>query len=194
MPKTNGAGQATTITPEQMNTLLMAAPTPEWRFAWQVMRFTGSRVTETLRLSWGAIHSDRIVFIKSTTKTRTTREPRIGDRLAAEVERYRGHWIKRHGREPRPRDLVFPGRFGLGEPLTRQACDLALRQACQAAGLPSGMSCHSFRRSLATTMVQSGASLMTVSRFTGHASLEQLRRYVDVSPNDEMSALEAIGG
>ncbi|KZR93210.1 hypothetical protein MITS9509_00503 [Synechococcus sp. MIT S9509] len=51
MPKTNGAGQATTITPEQMNTLLMAAPTPELRFAWQVMRFTGSRVTEMLRLS-----------------------------------------------------------------------------------------------------------------------------------------------
>jgi len=194
MPKTNGSGQATTITPEQMNGLIKAAPSPEWRFAWQIMRFTGSRVTETLRLTWGAIHSDRIVFVKATTKTRTTREPRLSERLADEAARYRAQWIKRHGREPRPRDLVFPGRFGLGEPLTRQACDLALRQACQRSGLPTGISLHTFRRSLATTMVQSGTSLMTVARFTGHASLEQLRRYVDVSPSDEMAALEAIGG
>lgn len=177
-----------------MDALLQAAPTPEWRFCWQVMRFTGSRVTETLRLTWGAIHSDRIVFVKSTTKTRTTREPRMSDRLAAEADRYRSAWIKRHGREPRSRDLVFPGRYGMGDPLTRQACDLALRQACAAAGLPSGMSCHTFRRSLATTMCQHGASLMTVARFTGHESLEQLRRYVDVAPSDELSALEAIGG
>jgi len=194
MPKTNGSGQATTLTPEQLDQLLAAAPSPEQRCLWAVMRFTGSRVTETLRLSWGAVHSDRIVFVAATTKTKTTREPRVGPALAGELERYRRHWIERFGREPRGKDLVFPGRFGLGEPMTRQAADLALRQTLAQLELPSGISLHTFRRSLATTMAQAGTSLVTVARFTGHASLEQLRRYVDVAPRDEMAALAAIGG
>lgn len=194
MPKTNGSGQATTLSPEQLDLLLEAAPSPEQRLLWATMRFTGSRVTETLRLTWAAIHSDRIVFVAATTKTKTTREPKIGPRLAEEVARYRAHWIERHGREPRGRDLVFPGRFGLGEPMTRQAADLALRQTLARLELPSGISLHTFRRSLATTMAQAGASLVTVARFTGHASLEQLRRYVDVDPRDELAALAAIGG
>lgn len=193
MPKTNGSGQAATLTNEQLEALLEAAPSPEQRFLWAVMRYTGSRVTETLRLTWGAIHNDRIAFVASTTKTRTTREPRIAPRLQGEVERYRKHWEQRHGRASRPRDLVFPGRYGLGEPMTRQAADLALRQTTERLGLPRGISLHSFRRSLATTMVQRGASLRTVQEFTGHARLDQLQRYVDVSPSDIEAAWAAIG-
>lgn len=194
MPKTNGAGQATTLSPQQMEQLLDAAPSPEQRFLWSVMRFTGSRVTETLLLTWGAIHSDRIVFVRATTKTKTTREPKVGPALAAEVARYRAHWETRFSQPPQGRDLVFPGRNGGGAPMTRQAADLALRQALARTDLPTGVSLHSFRRSLATTMAQSGASLVTVARFTGHASLEQLRRYIDVDPQDELAALLAIGG
>ena len=118
----------------------------------------------------------------------------MGPALAAEVARYNAHWCGRFEREPRAKDLVFPGRFGLGEPMTRQAADLALRQTLARLDLPTGVSLHSFRRSLATTMAQAGASLVTVSRFTGHASLEQLRRYIDVNPCDELAALAAIGG
>lgn len=194
MPKTNGSGQATTLTPEQMDRLLAAAPSPEQRCLWAVMRFTGSRVTETLRLTWGAIHTDRIVFVAATTKTRATREPMVGTALAAELACYRQCWAARHGRPPHARDLVFPGRFSLGEPMTRQAADAALRQTLARLDLPSGVSLHSFRRSLATSMAQAGASLVTVARFTGHASLEQLRRYVDVAPAEELAALTAIGG
>ena len=84
MPKTNGAGQATTLSPAQLDQLLGAAPSPEHRCLWAVMRYTGSRVSETLKLTWGAVHADRLVFVCSTTKTRTTREPRISPQLNAE--------------------------------------------------------------------------------------------------------------
>ena len=158
------------------------------------MRFTGSRVTETLRLSWAAIHADRIVFVKKTTKTKATREPMVAGRLAEEVQRYRKHWTSRQGREPRPKDFGFPGGFGLGEPMTRQAADLAFRKTLAGLDLPSGISVHSFRRSLATGLAHAGVSLRTVQRFTGHASLDQLARYIDVEPRDELHALAAIGG
>lgn len=195
MPKTAGAGQARTLAPDQLDQLLAAAPSPVWRCCWAIQRFTGSRISETLALRWGAIHSDRITFRCSTTKTRTTREPLVGERLAAELQAYRHAWTLEHGHPPRSTDLLFPGR-NPGEPLTRAAADLALRRACQALGpnFPSGVSLHSFRRSLATTMSQGGASLKTVARFTGHRSIGQLQAYIDVAESDERAALALVGG
>lgn len=193
MPKTNGSGQATTLTPAQLDQLLDAAPGPDHRALWAVMRWTGSRVSESLALRWGAIHQDRIVFIKATTKTRTTREPLIAPRLQAELNAYRHEWAARHGRQPGSRDWLFPGRWP-HESLTRQAADRALRVALSRVnGLPSGCSMHTFRRSLATSMAHGGASLKTVCKFTGHRSLEQLSRYIDVSAADELAALAVLG-
>lgn len=196
MPKTNGAGQARTLSPAHLDELLAAAPTPAWRCCWAVMRFTGSRISETLALTWGAVHSDRVVFVASTTKTKRTREPLVGPRLSGELEAYRAQWAATHGRQPRSGDLLFPSPNRPGEPLSRAAADLALRRACEALGpgFPSGVSLHSFRRSLATSMAQGGASLKTVARFTGHASLGQLQGYIDVAESEERAALALIGG
>ena len=192
MPKTNGSGQARTLSPEQLDELLDAAPGADHRALWAVMRWTGSRVTETLQLRWGAIHEDRIVFVRSSTKTKTTREPLIAPRLHQELLTYRLEWAEKHGHQPGPRDLMFPGRW-INEPMTRQAADKALRATLNRRQLPSGASLHSFRRSLATTMANSGASLKTVCRFTGHRSLQQLSAYIDVSSADERAALAALG-
>lgn len=196
MPKTAGAGQARTLSPSQLDDLLAAAPTPAWRCCWAIQRFTGSRISETLQLRWRAIHSDRLVFVCSTTKTKTTRSPLLGPRLVAELEAYRQTWMLEQGHPPRPADLLFPSPTRPGEPLSRAAADLALRRTCEALGpnFPSGVSLHSFRRSLATTMSQGGASLKTVARFTGHRSIGQLQAYIDVAESDERAALALVGG
>lgn len=194
MPKTNGSGQARVLTPPELDALLDAAPSPEHRALWAVMRFTGSRTTETLRLHWGAIHSDRVVFAAATTKTRRTREPLIAERLQEELKKFRTHWEKRHHREARNGSLLFISPGSENQPLTRQAADKALRRALQNLGpdFPTGVSLHTFRRSLATTMAQRGASLRTVQRFTGHASLGQLQIYIDVAEADEAAALRLL--
>lgn len=196
MPKTAGFGQARTLTPEELDLLLAAAPSPVHRAAWAVMRYSGSRVSETLALKWGAIHSDRITFVGTDTKTGVTREPMVGPALRQELAAYRAIWTEKHGRAPKAGDLVFPSPKCPKQPLGRAAADLALRNTCAALGdaIPSGCSLHTFRRSLATTMSQRGASLKTVSRFTGHQSLGQLQGYIDVSPADEKAALALIGG
>lgn len=195
MPKTNGAGQARVLTPEQLDVLMAAAPSPEHRALWAIMRFTGSRTTETLRLHWGAIHSDRVVFAAPTTKTKQTREPLIGQRLRRELDRFRTYWTLRHQRQAVNGALLFISPGSLNQPITRQAADKALRRALQrlGSGFPTGVSLHTFRRSLATTMAQGGASLRTVQRFTGHASLGQLQEYIDVSESDEAAALQLLG-
>ena len=193
MPKTNGAGQARTLNPDQLDQLLESAPGAEHRCLWALMRWTGSRVSETLQLRWGAIHDERVVFVKASTKTKATREPLIGPRLLQELEIYRSEWSARFGRNPMSGDLLFPGRNGMAEPMTRQAADLALRRTLNGRQLPSGCSLHTFRRSLATTMANSGINLKVVGRFTGHRSLQQLAAYIDVSTADERAALAALG-
>jgi integrase len=192
MPKTSGSGQARTLTPEQLDQLLDAAPAPEHRALWSIMRWTGSRVSETLALRWGAIHDDRIVFAAMTTKTKTTRQPLIAPRLQRELLDWRIEWAARYGRHPGPRDWLFPGRW-MNEPMTRQWADRALRETLNGGQFPSGCSLHTFRRSLATTMANGGANLKTVCRFTGHRSLQQLASYIDVSSADERAALAALG-
>ena len=195
MPKTNGSGQARTLTPAQLDQLLEAAPSPEHRCLWALMRWSGSRVTETLTLHWGAIHSDRIVFEARTTKTKRTREPMIAPRLAAELETYRQWWESQQSRPARNGSPLFLSPGSETQPMSRQAADKALRRTLQLLGgdFPSGVSLHSFRRSLATVMAQGGASLRTVQQFTGHTNLSQLQQYVDVSPADEAAALALLG-
>ena len=194
MPKTSGSGQARVLSPGELDQLMGAAPSPEHRMLWAVMRFTGSRTTETLRLHWGAIHNDRIVFAAATTKTKRTREPLVAPRLREELEQFRIHWQRRHQRDAKNGSLLFISPGSESQSITRQAADKALRRALQTLGpdFPSGVSLHSFRRSLATTMAQRGASLRTVQRFTGHASLGQLQTYIDVAEADEAAALELL--
>ena len=174
-----------------MDLLMESAPSPEHRALWAVMRFTGARASETLKLQWGAIHSDRIVFTASTTKTRSTREPLIACRLQEELDRFRCTWEQNQKRPAVSKDLLFPSPGSDTQHLSRQGADKALRRTLVDLGerLPSGVSLHSFRRSLATQMVQGGVSLRTMQRFTGHASVGQLQEYIDVSEADERSAL-----
>ncbi|MCP9928591.1 site-specific integrase [Cyanobium sp. CH-040] len=172
----------------------MAIPSMPVRTLCQVMRFTGSRVRETTLLTWACLHHDRIVFRRVTTKTSTTREPLIGPRLAAELVAYREWWCTLIGTAPRPSEYVFPSRTSTTQSISPQAVDKALRKAIRVAGLPTGCSTHTFRRSLATTMAMQGIDLKTVQRFTGHTNLNMLARYIDVSPERELSALATIGG
>ena len=182
------------LTPQQLDLLLKEAPAPEHRALWSVMRFTGSRATETLWLRWGAIHSDRIVFAAATTKTKRTREPLIAPRLSKELKLYSQWWAKKHGRPARNQELLFPSPGSETQPMTRQGVDKALRCTLKRLGevIPSGVSLHTFRRSLATQMVQGGVSLRTVQCFTGHSSVGQLQEYIDVNEADEVDALKLL--
>lgn len=192
MPKTNGSGQARVLTPTQLDVLIEAAPSPPYRACWAVMRYTGSRISETLQLRWGAVHDDRITFCGATTKNRRTREPMIAEPLRQELQRYRLWWQATYSQSARGKRLLFPSPGAETVALTRQAVDRALRLTVDRLELPSGISLHSFRRSLATTMAQRGASLRTVQSFTGHRSLGQLQAYIDVTEQDQREALMLI--
>ena len=123
--------------------------------------------------------------------------PRTGDlapRLKAELEHFRTQWEARNQRQARNGSLLFISPASQNQQFSRQAADKALCRAVEKLrpDFPTGVSLHTFRRSLATTMAQRGASLRMVQRFTGHVSLGQLQTYIDVAEADEVAALALL--
>ena len=76
-------------------------------------------------------------------------------------------------------------------PISRQACDKALRIACDRLGL-EGYSTHSFRRSALTKMSNAGIPLRLVQEISGHSDLGSLQRYLAVQPKQLEDAISKL--
>ena len=190
--KIDGQGQAEVLTPDELEKLLDNAPCERSRVLFTVMIFTGSRISESLLLRWGAIQDSQLIFKRETTKTKTSREILLHDRVVNELKIYKQYWINKYGKEPTSRDFLFVGRFGFTEPLTRQWGHKCWHKAVKSAKLRAGTSCHSPRRSLATRMHSKGIGLKTIASFTGHQSLDQLSTYISVDLKEKLKALDAL--
>jgi len=186
--KVNRNGQALVLSPEQLDQLLDAAPSPRYRALWSLQRWSAARISESLTLTWGDVAAGHVTYRRSTTKTKTTRQIRCTDRLQAALDAYRLAWTEEHGHAPAAGEVLFPSTGSTTSPMTRQAADKALRSASQKLGF-EGVSTHSFRRSFATGAVKRGASLPAVQRVTGHQSLAGLTPYIEVDQEDVMAAL-----
>ena len=190
--KIDGQGQAEVLTPDELDLLLDHAPCMRSRALFSLMRWSGSRISESIKIKWGAISESQLIFKKETTKTKSSRDVLLHNRLVNELKTYKQYWIDRYQREPTSRDFLFVGRFGFSEPLTRQWAHGAWRKAVKAAKLKKGTSLHTPRRSLATTMHSKGIGLKSISAFTGHQSLDQLSTYISVDLKEKMKALSAL--
>jgi integrase/recombinase XerD len=186
--KVDRHGSASVLTPEQLDQLLDAAPSPRHRCLWAIQRWTASRVSEALALTWADINGS-ITFRKANTKTKTTKQVRTSSRLEAELQAYRQAWATEHGHSPARNEALFPAAGSTTTPMSRQAADKALRAASASLGF-DGVSTHSFRRSFATGALRRGVDLPTIQRVTGHKSLGSLGHYLEVDPADIAAAIE----
>ncbi|MGP1384020.1 MAG: tyrosine-type recombinase/integrase [Thainema sp.] len=75
--------------------------------------------------------------------------------------------------------------------MTRQACDIASRQACDRIGL-RGFSTHSNRRTWATKLDKAGVRLKTIQDLGGWTSMAALQRYLEVSDEEKVDAIAKL--
>lgn len=175
MPKVNRNGQATVLTPEQLDELWSHLKQPH-RLITQVCYFTAARVGEVCALHVDDVVNGEIVYRAQNTKTDTTHTIVIAPPLAKALA---GGKLPTIG-------YLFPGKRR-GH-ISTQAVDLALRDVCDYLGF-RGVSTHSFRRSLLTHLYKAGHSLRTLQQISGHQDIGNLARYLDIDREEATRAL-----
>ncbi len=166
MPKVDRNGQAEILTPDQIDELFGMLPL-RYGALFGCCYYTLARVGEARQLRAEDLVNGKIVYRCQNTKAKKTRTARVSDKLQGLLDRS----------ELPTSSYLFPGRGDRA--LTRQACDLALRQVCDYVGW-RGVSTHSFRRSGATHLHLQGVPLETIRRCGGWSSLVVLQRYLGI--------------
>ncbi|MEM9487335.1 MAG: site-specific integrase [Cyanobacteria bacterium P01_F01_bin.116] len=178
MPKRDRNGKAEIWTDERLDQLWLELA-PRFRALFSICLYTGCRVSEARQLQAEDIIENYIVFRKQTTKAKATRQVKLHPKLRtvlAEIE------LPSEG-------YLFPGKFrGC---ITRQTADYALRQACDLLGF-RGYSTHSFRRTALTRLSNAGTPLRVIQKISGHASLTELQKYLDVTDDQMEDAIANI--
>lgn len=88
-------------------------------------------------------------------------------------------WLQISGSSSGPLFCRILGGGRMGARLSDQSVSLLIKRYAHAIGLPAErISGHSLRAGFVTSAVRAGASLVSIQRQTGHASLDMLARYI----------------
>ena len=156
------------------------------------MLYTACRVSEAIQLRKRDVFDNNrnvrpvILFRKPTTKGKlATREIPVIEDLRIHLEAYKPRGSSRY---------LFPGQLGNSREKTHLHKDSALwllRQACKKIGL-EGISTHSFRRTALTQMSNAGIPLRVIQQISGHRTLDELYKYLEVSEEQVLGAASSL--
>ena len=189
--KTNRYGQSAVLDSNQLDTLISALQGRHHQVLAEVCRRTACRISEGRQLTWASITSSGITFPKTICKGKlASRSVPTTIRLHEVLTSWRREWAALYGREPKPGDHVFPGRWG-AEPMSSRAFMDALESAARETGL-EGVSSHSFRRSALSSASEAVVPLAALRALSGHQSLSTLQRYLEISQSAKEQAAAAF--
>lgn len=144
----------------------------------EVLYSTGIRRMELINLTLTDIDADRGTLLVRQGKGRKDRMIPIGERAL--------HWVQRYREEVRP-DFACGADDGtlflttLGEAFAAGRMTQLVRGYVTAADTGKTGSCHLFRHSMATQMLENGADIRFIQAMLGHAELSTTQIYTQVS-------------
>jgi len=139
---------------------------------------TGIRRTELVRLSVYDVDLANGTLLVREGKGQKDRLIPIGERACT--------WIEKYREEVRPQYVTEPDDGTLflteyGEPLRNNRLSDLVRKYLDAAGIEKPGSCHLFRHTMATLMLENGADIRFIQSMLGHAQLGTTEIYTHVS-------------
>jgi integrase/recombinase XerD len=139
---------------------------------------TGVRRKELMRLKLYDLDRERATLTIRQGKGRKDRMIPIGERALA--------WVEKYLREARSLLAVEPDDATLfltqyGEPFSPDTLSTLARNYIAQANLGKSGSCHTFRHTMATLMLEGGANLRYIQQMLGHASLNSTEVYTHVA-------------
>ncbi len=144
----------------------------------EVLYSTGIRRSEISNLKLYDIEFERGTLMIRQGKGKKDRVVPIGRRAL--------NWLDKYIREVRPLLLPDPKELGLfvthlGEAMTPSHLASIVRRCVNNAEITKHGSCHLFRHTMATLMLENGADVRYVQAMLGHANLETTQIYTQVS-------------
>ena len=182
-------GQAKILTPDEVTRLFEVGLTGgRDRALFGVCFYTGCRINEACSLQTEDVYSKdgsarpRITLRKSNTKGKQgTRSIPTSPKLTELLETYYSEAGKLH---------LFPGRHGRGH-LHADSASSILRKAFAVVAI-EGASTHSFRRTTLTRLSNAGVPLRVIQEISGHKTLSELQKYLEVSDQQMEDAIAVL--
>ena len=144
----------------------------------EVLYSTGIRRMEVVNLKLYDIDVDRGTLMVRQGKGKKDRMVPIGQRALG--------WINKYLTEVRHTLILDPNDITLflthlGEAFTPNRLTQMVREYVDAADIGKRGSCHLFRHTMATLMLENGADVRFIQAMLGHAKLETIQIYTQVS-------------
>jgi len=137
---------------------------------------TGIRRLELIHLSVYDVNFERETILIQQGKCAKDRVVPLGSRCAkwlkSYIEQVRPHFVKNS-------DVLF--LTNAGDPLSSSYLTRQVRRYIEAAGVKVDGSCHIFRHSMATLMLENGADIRYIQEMLGHSRLSTTQIYTKVS-------------
>jgi integrase/recombinase XerD len=139
---------------------------------------TGMRRMELIQLQTCDLDQERGVVTIRQGKNKKDRVIPIGQRARA--------WIKKYLLEVRPEFVTHFGNGSLfltskGNEFSGSTMSLLVRRYVDSAAIGKTGSCHLFRHTMATLMLEGGADIRFIQEMLGHSNLETTQIYTRVS-------------
>lgn len=189
--KVNRCGSATAITEKEFLEIRECLGLDKHKLIMSIAWYTTERWGAVLQLKTTDLYEGKskpgepkktIVIPRGYRKDFSTREVGVSAKLHKSLMKYR----------PSEHGYICPNHDGT-EHQSMRVASAAFMRAVQRAGYgDAGISTHSTRRGSITAMARAGISLRVIQKITGHASLENLQRYIDFSDAELSTALAVI--
>ena len=158
---------------EEARRLLSLIRRPQARMSCVMMYSCGLRISEATRLKPSDIDSGRMaVCVRhgKGDKDRTVPLPR------RTLELLRAYWVEHRPANSR----LFPAQ-GTANPIRTKAVGTCLKAALHESGIKKPATCHTFRHSYATHLLEARESLRTIQALLGHRALKSTMVYVHLT-------------
>lgn len=182
-------GRAKILTTEEIQLLFnKGLQNSRVRALFGICLFTACRIQEACTLRRKDVFDEKrlvrpeLIIRKGNTKGKlATRTIWVGEELRNLLVDYN---------PPSYQWFLFPGRHGKGHIHPDSAARI-LRSATTLVGI-EGASTHSFRRTALTAMSDTGIPLRVIQEVSGHRTLDELQKYLEVRPEQVRGAIAAL--
>lgn len=182
-------GRAKILTPTEIQLLFNEGlQNNRDRALFGICLYTACRIQEACTLRRKDVFDENrrvrpeLIIRKANTKGKlATRTLPVGEELLSLLVDYN---------PPSYQWFLFPGRHGKGH-INPDSAARILREACKTVGI-EGASTHSFRRTALTMMSDAGIPLRVIQEVSGHRTLDELQKYLEVRPEQVRGAIASL--